>query len=112
MQIKRWMNSEPDFQSFGLVSSSWNRFVVEMTVRFGFPDKYSHREVMFVLTSIDTDGEMTGTTEDQKLLINNFTMALNEAEKRLTLTNEQRLDALVALISIPIVTNYPRCLSR
>lgn len=89
---------EPDFQSFGLVSSSWNRFVVEMTVRFGFPDKYSHREVMFVLTSIDTDGEMTGTTEDQKLLINNFTMALSEAEKRLTLTNEQRLDALAALI--------------
>lgn len=89
---------EPDFQSFGLVSSSWNRFVAEMTVRFGFPDKYSHREVMFVLTSIDTDGEMTGTTEDQKLLINNFTMALNEAEKRLTLTNEQRLDAMAALI--------------
>lgn len=89
---------EPDFQSFGLVSSSWNRFVAEMTVRFGFPDKYSHREVMFVLTSIDTDGEMTGTTEDQKLLINNFTMALSEAEKRLALTNEQRLDALAALI--------------
>lgn len=89
---------EPDFQSFGLVSSSWNRFVSEMTVRFGFPDKYSHREVMFVLTSIDTDGEMTGTTEDQKLLINNFTTALNEAEKRLTLTNEQRLDAMAALI--------------
>lgn len=36
---------------------------------------------MFVLTSIDTDGEMTGTTEDQKLLINNFTMALSEAEE-------------------------------
>lgn len=80
-----------------LTVGSWNRFVAETTVRFGFTDKYSHREVMFVLTSIDTDGEMTGTTEDQKLLINNFTMALNEAEKRLTLTNNQRQDALAAL---------------
>lgn len=88
---------ELEFKSNSLACGSWNRFVAEMTVRFGWPDKYSHREVMFVLTSIDTDGEMTGTTEDQKLLINNFTMALNEAEKRLTLTNEQRLDALSAL---------------
>lgn len=88
---------EPDFQSFGLVSSSWNRFVAEMTVRFGFPDKYSHREVMFVLTSIDTDGEMTGTTEEQKSLIHNCTVALTETEKRLTMTNNQRQDALAAL---------------
>lgn len=88
---------ELEFKGNSLACGSWNRFVAETTVRFGFPDKYSHREVMFVLTSIDTDGEMTGTTEDQKLLINNFTMALNEAEKRLTLTNNQRLDSLAAL---------------
>lgn len=88
---------ELEFKSNSLACGSWNRFVSEMTVRFGWPDKFTHREVMFVLTSIDTDGEMTGTTEEQKALIQNYTMALNEAEKRLTLTNAQRQDAISAL---------------
>lgn len=89
---------ELEFKSNSLACGSWNRFVSEMTVRFGWPDKFTHREVMFVLTSIDTDGEMTGTTEEQKALIHNCTVSLTETEKRLTLTNNQRQDALAALI--------------
>ncbi len=88
---------ELEFKSNSIECGGWNRFVSEMAVRFGFPDKFSHREVMFVLTSIDTDGEMTGTTEEQKSLIHNCTVALTETEKRLTMTNNQRQDALAAL---------------
>lgn len=88
---------ELEFKSGSLACNSWNRFVVETAILFSYPTALTHRQVMFALTSIDSEGDMTNVSEDEKNLIKTLTTAINETERSLNMTNEQRYKAVFTL---------------
>lgn len=47
--------------------NEWPRFLCELIAIFGVKEKYTHRERMFAMTSLETNGVQCGTEEQHKL---------------------------------------------